>query len=426
MFTVGLGDADRVYQNGFLLSELYPFIGIAGLHYCFVNHNISYYLIKILIRIIKQAKPEVSITETVDQLVNYVASELLGPNNGQYYHYDGQSVSVLVLPIAYKDYFVKPTKFRSNRDETADALSSGSDTVYTLLIDFEGNDGLQMLKPKEYRLSLAYLLQVISSEELKQNFYKTIFGQIQNEELSDDDSALDEVFDEDDENKETDIDDLSEDSTTDEYEYDDLDDDKKAEALASQYDEEDKLPEEYHIEKKVLTSEEADKLSYQYQLPTELLERQDAEMETVAKTFEDSFEEDQFETPDEELQSEKESEDIMGENDPSSSYDDLFDDDEEFKPETPTIENEDTELSDAPDMYDYEYVTNDGSLTYQPPVLEEATEEEEEDDEDQLSLFDEEGNIAPEVLQEETSPAPEPFLFMPGIKKKSTDRKSVV
>lgn len=408
LFTMGLGDGDKAFANGTFLAESSPFIGIAGLHYCFVTQHLPYFIIKTLIRIVKAKRPHVSVTETVEQLMQFVAEGLFRSHNSVYEHYDGKSISFNLIPLHLRNYFDRPEKFTTLADLISDEFASCKDTVVNFLIDFEGVSPLVKLRNNVYRFSLSYLLSLPENEAKKKEFFKEVFGAVEEEKLVVDDSLSD-IFDYDavkDEDEE-DYNEVIDINTSDDFEYDDQDDDAKAEKIEHQYDELGKLPPEYTH--KEMSEEERERMNYQYELPEELLKAQEQELESSSE-YEDSFDYDQFELPEEEEKDEKDSEAIEKEAATLPSYDEIFDEEDAED----NNEGEDEKL--------YSFVDVDDNEESSPLAV--FDEDETFDDSEQLSLFDADGKMSSDIyrvskkVQEKKEDSKSlPYLFMPGIKR---------
>ncbi len=407
LFTMGLGDGDEAYFNGTFLSELNPFIGIAGLHYCFVTQHLPYYIIKVLVRIVKEKRPNVSVSETIEQLMQFVAEGLFRSHNSVYEHYDGKSISFNLIPIHLRNYFDRPEKFTVIADLTSDEFASCKDTVVNFLVDFEGLAPLTKLRDNVYRFSLSYLLSLLEDKARKNEFFKEVFGAVEEEKLVVDDTLSD-IFDYDavKEEDEDEYDEVIDINTSDEFEYDDQDDDAKAESIEHHYDDLDVLPKEYvHKE---MSEEERERMNYQYELPEELLKAQEQEAENSSE-YEDSFDYDQFELPEDEEKEEKESEEIEKETTNSTDYDEIFDEEEAHQ-------------TDDEELYSFVDVDDEDETT-----LAVFDEDETADDSEQLSLFDADGKMSSDIYREAKKvqeKKEEPtrtlsYLFMPGLKKKA-------
>lgn len=407
-FSIGLGDSENLFEEGHLLSGLKPFIGIAGLHYCFVNRDLSHYIIKVLYKIVNEHFPDSFAFEMVEQLVNHLAANLFETHNGLYYHFKGESVMLSLLPVAQPDYYNAPQKFRIYKELVTDVLSSGTDSVINIFVDFEGNGEVERLARTDFRLSLAYLIKVSNNLEEREKFYAFVFGSSNEVEASDyDDSTLDSVLDDYEEDNNSDIDDLKEEVTTDEYEYDDVDDDEKAIDLENQYADLDSYVSD--TEYKKMSRDEVSKLSYQYELPLDLIEKQDKELEKDFLSYEDSFDYDQFDNED--LMIENENEEIF--DDVNSSYVDVFDEDEVMD-EKPLDFSEPADENEILGFFDDEYDLNEvpGDSLHLTDLSEASEEDEEDDDPDQLYLFDEYGKaIVEEKMGNVNEPAAENIVI---------------
>ena len=334
---IGSLDISEYLRKGLWPATVFPFVRFGSMYFSFVLSHILSYGQRILALNAGLYLRDSAAAAAACRLL-FSETDTVGV-----YSFDGNKVDISILSSVTEVNAVENPAFYESRvhQHEEDKHVKPQDGHKLLILDPDSSDPLELVSDGVFSSSVYYLIKAANSPEGREEFHRTIFGSLEFPEKTE---ILDYLDEDDIDDKEV-VDDVD-DEISDEYEYDREDDDEKAKAIAEKEKalEESPLPEYHQVSP---SEEEIRRLQDKYELTSELIkkdEESDAEADEYEKELDDddySYEEgdvlppdDEDEIEDEELYDEVEKEDLYQKESPYDSdqadlFEGLFDNPEE-------------------------------------------------------------------------------------------------
>ncbi len=334
---IGSLDISEYLRKGLWPATVFPFVRFGSMYFSFVQSHILSYGQRILALNAGLYLRDSAAAAAACRLL-FSETDTVGV-----YSFDGNKVDISILSSVTEVNAVENPAFYESRvhQHEEDKHVKPQDGHKLLILDPDSSDPLELVSDGVFSSSVYYLIKAANSPEGREEFHRTIFGSLEFPEKTE---ILDYLDEDDIDDKEV-VDDVD-DEISDEYEYDREDDDEKAKAIAEKEKalDESPLPEYHQVSP---SEEEIRRLQDKYELTSELIkkdEESDAEADEYEKELDDddySYEEgdvlppdDEDEIEDEELYDEVEKEDLYQKESPYDSdqadlFEGLFDNPEE-------------------------------------------------------------------------------------------------